>query len=137
MEPGARFNRSFNLVNDAFQRSQQALRQNEHIHRCIERLNSNHGRARSREKRDHCPALISKQRIVQLSGVPKRYRNNASVEVGFDGTINIIFGGQKRPRGPKHGHYVIDKHGMMIYRRERGKPHGPQNYLAVGIPVLT
>ncbi len=137
LEPGARFSRSFNLLNDAFQRKQQAIGQKEYAHKCIERFNSNRGRARSREKKGVFPVFLDKQRIIQLAGVPKRHRNNASVEVEPDGAINIIFGGLRRPCGPKHGHYVINKHGIMIYRRERGKPHGPHNYLAVGIPVLT
>lgn len=131
---GAKLDRPKGLINDAYQRKQQAL---EHKNR-TGRADSNHGRKNGRTRKICSLSRREKQEIVQLAGVPKRYRGrySYSVEIGLDDSINIYFGGIGRPTGPKHGHYVIDINGIMTYRRERGKPHGSKNFLTGGRAIF-
>jgi len=66
--------------------------------------------------------------IVNLAGVPPKYQYNILVEIDSKGNIHISFGGNGKPHGTNHGHYVIGQTYIMPYRREWGEPHGPQNY---------
>ena len=44
------------------------------------------------------------------------------------GEVNIYFSGSGSPGDPGHGHYAMDKHGMVTYRRDPFDPHGAHNY---------
>ncbi len=47
------------------------------------------------------------------------------VRVKDDG-VHLFFGGQRKPDGPGHGHYVLDRVGRVTYRRPpRSHPSGP------------
>lgn len=60
--------------------------------------------------------------------VPPQYRNNVDIKEDPYGNTHLYFGGRNGdPCGPQHGHYVIQS-GKVIYGRDPGQPHGPQNY---------
>lgn len=70
-----------------------------------------------------------KKSIAAKAGVPIQHRNNVVVSTDTDGNTNIYFGGVGAPDGPGHGHYVLDKYGIVTYRRNPSDPHGRQNYV--------
>ena len=69
-----------------------------------------------------------KKSIAAKAGVPLQYRNNVWISKESDGNTNIYFGGVGKPDGPGHGHYVMDQHGTVTYRRDPFDPHGAQNF---------
>ena len=69
-----------------------------------------------------------KKSIAAKAGVPLQYRNNVWISKESDGNTNIYFGGVGKPDGPGHGHYVMDQHGTVTYRRDPFNPHGAQNF---------
>lgn len=79
-------------------------------------------RASSKKRRE------DKKSIAAKAGVPFQYRDNVWISKESDGNINIYFGGVGKPDGPGHGHYVMDQHGTVTYRREPFDPHGAQNF---------
>ena len=83
----------------------------------LDELNSAH-RKRRKEKKS----------IAAKAGVPLEYRDNVWISKDSDGNTNIYFGGLGKPDGPGHGHYVMDQHGTVTYRRDPFDPHGTQNF---------
>lgn len=83
----------------------------------LDELNSAH---RKRRK--------DKKSIAEKAGVPSQYRDNVWISTDSNGNTNIYFGGLGKPDGPGHGHYVMDQHGTVIYRRGPSEPHGTQNF---------
>ena len=69
-----------------------------------------------------------KKSIAEKAGVPSQYRDNVWISTDSDGNTNIYFGGVGKPDGPGHGHYVMDQHGTVTYRRDPFDPHGAQNF---------
>jgi hypothetical protein cdiviTM7_02549 len=69
-----------------------------------------------------------KKSIAAKAGVPFQYRDNVWISKDSDGNTNIYFGGVGKPDGPGHGHYVMDQHGTVTYRRDPFDPHGAQNF---------
>ena len=69
-----------------------------------------------------------KKSIAEKAGVPSQYRDNVWISTDSNGNTNIYFGGFGKPDGPGHGHYVMDQHGTVIYRRGPFDPHGAQNF---------
>jgi hypothetical protein len=69
-----------------------------------------------------------KRAIAQRAGVPHRYLDNVWLSTQSDGMINIYFGGVGTPNGLGHGHYVMDQHDRVVYKREPFDPHGAQNF---------
>ena len=69
-----------------------------------------------------------KKSIAEKAGVPSQYRDNVWISTDSNGNTNIYFGGFGKPDGPGHGHYVMDQHGTVIYRRGPSEPHGTQNF---------
>ena len=69
-----------------------------------------------------------KKSIAEKAGVPSQYRDNVWISKDSDGNTNIYFGGLGKPDGPGHGHYVMDQHGTVTYRRDPFDPHGTQNF---------
>lgn len=60
--------------------------------------------------------------------MPYAYRDNVYTSKDSNGNINIYFGGVGEPNGPGHGHYVLDSHGKVTYKRDPFDPHGSQNF---------
>ena len=69
-----------------------------------------------------------KKSIAAKAGVPLQYQDNVWISTDSDGNTNIYFGGVGKPDGPGHGHYVMDQHGTVTYRRDPFDPHGAQNF---------
>ncbi len=69
-----------------------------------------------------------KKSIAARAGVPLQYQDNVLISTDPDGITNIYFGGIGKPNGTGHGHYVMDQHGTVTYRREPFDPHGAQNF---------
>ena len=69
-----------------------------------------------------------KKSIAANAGVPLQYQDNVWISTDSDGNTNIYFGGVGKPDGPGHGHYVMDQHGTVTYRRDPFDPHGAQNF---------
>ena len=69
-----------------------------------------------------------KKSIAAKAGVPLQYQDNVWISTDSDGNTNIYFGGVGKPDGPGHGHYVMDQHGTVTYRRDPFNPHGAQNF---------
>ena len=69
-----------------------------------------------------------KKSIAARAGVPLQYQDNVWISKDSDGNTNIYFGGVGKPDGPGHGHYVMDQHGTVTYRRDPFDPHGTQNF---------
>ena len=69
-----------------------------------------------------------KKSIAEKAGVPLEYRDDVWISKESDGNTNIYFGGLGKPDGPGHGHYVMDQHGTVTYRRDPSDPHGAQNF---------
>lgn len=68
------------------------------------------------------------QSLAAKAGVPHQYQNEVYVSRQSDGSVNVYFGGVGEPNGPGHGHYVLDRSGKVIYRRDPFDPHGAQNF---------
>lgn len=79
-------------------------------------------KAQSKRRKD------DKRSIAQRAGVPAMYLDDVWVSTQPDGMVNIYFGGAGAPDGAGHGHYVMDIHGNVTYRREPFDPHGSQNF---------
>lgn len=79
-------------------------------------------RASSKKRRE------DKKSIAARAGVPLQYQDNVLISTDPDGITNIYFGGVGKPDGPGHGHYVMDQHGTVTYRRDPFDPHGAQNF---------
>ena len=79
-------------------------------------------RASSKKRRE------DKKSIAARAGVPLQYQDNVLISTDPDGITNIYFGGIGKPNGTGHGHYVMDQHGTVTYRREPFDPHGAQNF---------
>ena len=69
-----------------------------------------------------------KKSLAARAGVPLQYQDNVWISTDSDGNTNIYFGGVGKPDGPGHGHYVVDQHGTVTYRRDPFDPHGAQNF---------
>ena len=69
-----------------------------------------------------------KKSIAAKAGVSLQYQDNVWISTDSDGNTNIYFGGVGKPDGPGHGHYVMDQHGTVTYRRDPFDPHGAQNF---------
>ena len=69
-----------------------------------------------------------KKSFAAKAGVPLQYQDNVWISTDSDGNTNIYFGGVGKPDGPGHGHYVMDQHGTVTYRRDPFDPHGAQNF---------
>ena len=72
--------------------------------------------------------MKTKKSIAARAGVPLQYQDNVLISTDPDGITNIYFGGIGKPNGTGHGHYVMDQHGTVTYRREPFDPHGAQNF---------
>ena len=79
-------------------------------------------------KSAHRKRRKEKKSIAEKAGVPSQYRDNVWISKDSDGNTNIYFGGLGKPDGPGHGHYVMDQHGTVTYRRDPFDPHGTQNF---------
>ena len=79
-------------------------------------------------KSAHRKRRKEKKSIAEKAGVPLEYRDDVWISKESDGNINIYFGGVGKPDGPGHGHYVMDQHGTVTYRRKPFDPHGTQNF---------
>ena len=67
--------------------------------------------------------------IAEKIGIPDEYWDNMVVRIDRNGVrLHFLFGGKERPAGPGHGHYVVDKEGSVIYRRDPGEKHGAANF---------
>lgn len=75
--------------------------------------------------------------IAEFAGVPAKYIDDTCMSVQPDGTVNIYFGGEGKPSGPGHGHYVMDASGEVTYRRDPLSPHGVHNFTAAGLKKLS
>ena len=64
-----------------------------------------------------------KRAIAAKAGVPHQYRDNLWVSTDSDGNTNIYFGGVGKPNGPGHGHYVMDRGGILHFGYN-GSTHG-------------
>lgn len=73
-----------------------------------------------------------KRSIAEKAGVPYQYLDKVYVSKDANGNTNIYFGGVGEPNGPGHGHYVVDRSGMVTYKREPFDPHGVQNFEGAG-----
>ena len=106
----------------AFQRKQNAYQAQQTA--CVKAFKTRleQVRASSKKRRE------DKKSIAEKAGVPFQYRDNVWISKESDGNINIYFGGVGKPDGPGHGHYVMDQHGTVTYRREPFDPHGAQNF---------
>lgn len=106
----------------AFQRKQNAYQAQQAA--CVKEFKTRleQVRASSKKRRE------DKKSIAAKAGVPFQYRDNVWISKESDGNINIYFGGEGKPDGPGHGHYVMDQHGTVTYRREPFDPHGAQNF---------
>lgn len=69
------------------------------------------------------------QNVIDQADIPQDYRSAVRIVVDARGSINVYFGGYKRPDGPGHGHSVIDKSGKMSYYRPPGNDHGSNNFI--------
>ena len=69
-----------------------------------------------------------KKSFAARAGVPLQYQDSVWISTDSDGNTNIYFGGVGKPDGPGHGHYVMDQHGTVTYRRDPFDPHGAQNF---------
>lgn len=70
--------------------------------------------------------------LAAKAGVPIMYQDDVWISTEPNGNVNIYFGGVDKPDGPGHGHYVMDRNGALIYRRNPFEPHGPQNFESGG-----
>ena len=106
----------------AFQRKQNAYQAQQTA--CVKAFKTRleQVRASSKKRRE------DKKSIAAKAGVPFQYRDNVWISKESDGNINIYFGGVGKPDGPGHGHYVMDQHGTVTYRREPFDPHGAQSF---------
>lgn len=106
----------------AFQRKQNAYQAQQTV--CVKAFKTRleQVRASSKKRRE------DKKSIAAKAGVPFQYRDNVWISKESDGNINIYFGGEGKPDGPGHGHYVMDQNGNVTYRREPFDPHGAQNF---------
>lgn len=69
-----------------------------------------------------------KKSLAARAGVPLQYQDSVWISTDSSGNTNIYFGGIGKPDGPGHGHYVMDQHGTVTYRRDPFDPHGAQNF---------
>jgi hypothetical protein cdiviTM7_02549 len=106
----------------AFQRKQNAYQAQQTACVKVFKTRLEQVRASSKKRRE------DKKSIAAKAGVPFQYRDNVWISKESDGNINIYFGGVGKPDGPGHGHYVMDQHGTVTYRREPFDPHGAQNF---------
>lgn len=70
-----------------------------------------------------------KRTIAQKAGVPYAYLDKVWISKDSSGNTNIYFGGAGEPNGPGHGHYVVDPHGKVTYKRDPFDPHGSKNFV--------
>jgi hypothetical protein len=69
-----------------------------------------------------------KRSIAEKAGVPFQYLDKVYTSKDASGNTNIYFGGIGEPNGPGHGHYVVDRSGMVTYKRDPFDPHGAENF---------
>ena len=69
-----------------------------------------------------------KRSTAEKAGVPQQYLDAVWISKDRNGNTNIYFGGVGKPNGPGHGHYVLDKNGTTVYKRDPFDPHGTQNF---------
>lgn len=79
-------------------------------------------------KAEHQRVKEERKALAHQAGIPLQYLNNVWVTQKTDGTTHIYFGGVGKPAGPGHGHYVMDKRGIVTYQREPLAEHGSHNY---------
>ncbi len=65
--------------------------------------------------------------LARKAGVAEVHFENMKVTEESD-VIHFYFGGRGRPDGLYHGHYILTDDGYLLYRRDPGEPHGPQNH---------
>lgn len=106
----------------AFQRKQNAYQAQQTA--CVKAFKTRLEQVRASSKK-RCK---DKKSIAEKAGVPSQYRDNVWISKDSDGNTNIYFGGIGKPDGPGYGHYVMDQHGTVTYRREPFDPHGAQNF---------
>ena len=87
-----------------------------------------------RSRLDELKSASRKKRkeLAAKAGVPLQYQDDVWISTEPNGNVNIYFGGVDKPDGPGHGHYVMDRNGALIYRRNPFEPHGPQNFESGG-----
>lgn len=62
--------------------------------------------------------------LARQAGVPSAYIEATLAAYKPDGSINLYFGGEGRPNGKYHGHYILNPEGRVSYRRNPYQKRG-------------
>lgn len=127
---------AFWSAKDEFARAQQAFQSARAEH---ERTQEAFKRAKAefdscakafRSRLDELKSASRKRRkeIAAKAGVPIKHQDDVWISTEPNGNVSIYFGGVDKPDGLGHGHYVMDRNGAVIYRRDPFTPHGAHNF---------